>query len=51
MRNWMKAKTPMWKAAALAAGVGLAMLSYPAHAAPATGGTRCRASMTRYSAR
>ena len=38
MRNWMTSKTPMWKAAALAAGVGLAMLSYPVHAAPASGG-------------
>jgi phospholipid transport system substrate-binding protein len=31
-------KTPMWKAMALSAGIGLAMLSDPAHAAPASGG-------------
>jgi len=31
-------KATMWKAAALAAGLGLAMLSYPVHAAPASGG-------------
>jgi phospholipid transport system substrate-binding protein len=31
-------KVTMWKAAALAAGLGLAMLSYPVHAAPASGG-------------
>ena len=30
--------SPAWKAAALAAGIGLAMLSYPGHAATATGG-------------
>jgi phospholipid transport system substrate-binding protein len=34
----MPSKSPIWKAAALAAGVGLAMLSYPVHAAPASGG-------------
>src|SRR5208282_3323731 len=34
----MAPKTPSWKAAALAAGLGLGMLSYPAHAAPASGG-------------
>src|SRR6201993_2664150 len=28
----------MWKAVALSAGIGLAMLSYPVHAAPASGG-------------
>ena len=38
MRNSMPSKSPIWKAAALAAGVGLAMLSYPVHAAPASGG-------------
>src|SRR6266513_6105786 len=38
MRKPMPPKTTIWKAAALAAGVGLAMLSYPVHAAPATGG-------------
>jgi phospholipid transport system substrate-binding protein len=31
-------KTPAWKAAALATGLGIATLAYPAHAAPATGG-------------
>jgi phospholipid transport system substrate-binding protein len=31
-------KVTMWRAAALAAGLGLAMLSYPLHAAPASGG-------------
>ena len=34
----MVPKTPSWKAAALAAGLGIGMLSYPAHAAPASGG-------------
>jgi phospholipid transport system substrate-binding protein len=33
----MVPKTPSWKAAALAAGLGLGVLSYPAHAAPASG--------------
>jgi phospholipid transport system substrate-binding protein len=31
-------KTSLWKAMALAAGLGLGMLSYPVHAAPASGG-------------
>src|SRR5713226_7193413 len=31
-------KTPLWKAVAFAAGLGLSMLSYPLHAAPSTGG-------------
>jgi hypothetical protein len=31
-------KTPLWKAAALAAGLGLGMLSYPVQSAPASGG-------------
>ena len=31
-------KKTMWKAAALAAGLGLAMLSCPVHAAPTSGG-------------
>jgi phospholipid transport system substrate-binding protein len=31
-------KTPSWKAAALATGLGIGMLSYPLHAAPASGG-------------
>ena len=34
----MVPKTPSWKAAALAAGLGLGMLSYSAHAAPASSG-------------
>jgi phospholipid transport system substrate-binding protein len=34
----MVPKTPSWKAAALAAGLGLGMFSYPGHAAPASGG-------------
>jgi phospholipid transport system substrate-binding protein len=32
-------KTPAWKAVAAAAGLGLAMLSYPVHAAPTSGDT------------
>jgi phospholipid transport system substrate-binding protein len=31
-------KTAAWKAAALATGLGIAMLAYPAHAVPASGG-------------
>src|ERR1700737_4353852 len=38
MCNSMPSKTLVWKAIALAAGVGLAMLSYPVHAASASGG-------------
>src|SRR5689334_6557538 len=38
MRKPMLPKTTVWKAAALAAGFGLAMLSYPLHAAPTSGG-------------
>jgi len=38
MRKPMPTKTMLWKTAALAAGLGLAMISYPAHAAPARGG-------------
>ena len=34
----MVPKTPLWKAAAFAAGVGLSMLCYPVHAAPSSGG-------------
>ena len=30
-------KAPVWKVMALGAGIGLAMLSYPVHAAPASG--------------
>ena len=33
-----QAHSPLMKAAALAAGLGLSMLSYPLHAAPSTGG-------------
>jgi phospholipid transport system substrate-binding protein len=38
MRKPMPPKTTVWKAAALAAGFGLAMLSYPVQAAPTSGG-------------
>ena len=38
MRNPTVSKAPVWKAATLAAVLGLAMVSYPAHAAPASGG-------------
>ena len=38
MRKPIVSKTPVWKAVALSAGIGLAMLSYPVHAAPASGG-------------
>ena len=38
MCNSMPSRTYVWKAVALAAGVGLAMLSYPIRAAPASGG-------------
>ncbi len=38
MCNSMPSKTQVWKAVALAVGIGLAMLSYPVHAAPASGG-------------
>ena len=37
-RKPIVSKTPVWKAVALAAGMGLAMLSYPVHAATASGG-------------
>jgi phospholipid transport system substrate-binding protein len=37
VRNPIVSKTPVWKAVALGAGIGLAMLSYPVHAAPASG--------------
>ena len=37
MRKPIVSKPPMWKAVALSAGIGLAMLSYPAHAGPASG--------------
>jgi hypothetical protein len=38
MRKAMIPDRPAWRAAALAAGIGLAMLSRPGHAATATGG-------------
>ena len=38
MRKPIVSKTPVWKAVALSVGIGLAMLSYPVHAAPASGG-------------
>ena len=38
MRRPMRAKSLVWKGVALAAGIGLAMLSYPLHAAPSSGG-------------
>jgi len=38
MSKSMPPRTTLWKAAALAAGFGLAMLSYPVHAAPTSGG-------------
>ena len=38
MRKPILSKTPVWKAATLAAVLGLAMVSYPAHAAPVSGG-------------
>jgi phospholipid transport system substrate-binding protein len=38
MRKPIVSKTPVWKAVALAAGIGLAMLSYPVHAAATSGG-------------
>jgi phospholipid transport system substrate-binding protein len=34
----MAPKTPLWRAAAFAAGLGLSMLSHPVHAAPSSGG-------------
>jgi phospholipid transport system substrate-binding protein len=38
VRKPIVSKTPMWKSATLAAVFGLAMVFYPAHAAPASGG-------------
>jgi len=38
VRKPIVSKTPVWKAVALSVGIGLAMLSYPVHAAPASGG-------------
>jgi hypothetical protein len=47
----MVPKTLWWKAAALATGLGIGMLSYPVDAAPASGGDTVRASTTCCSAR
>ena len=44
-------KASLRKAVAFAAGLGLSMLSYPLHAAPAGAAIQCRVSMTRYSVR
>jgi phospholipid transport system substrate-binding protein len=38
VRKSIASKTPVWKAVALGAGIGLAMLSYPAQSAPVSGG-------------
>jgi phospholipid transport system substrate-binding protein len=38
VRKPIVSKRPVWKALALGAGIGLAMLSYSVHAAPASGG-------------
>ena len=38
MRKPIVSKAPVWKAVTLAAVLGLAMVPYPAHAAPASGG-------------
>ena len=38
MRKPIVSKTPVWKAVALGAGIGLAMLSYPVQSAPVSGG-------------
>jgi phospholipid transport system substrate-binding protein len=38
VRKPILSKAPVWKAATLAAVLGLAMVPYPAHAAPASGG-------------
>src|SRR5260370_25104022 len=38
MRKPIVSKTPVWKVMALGAGIRLAMLSYPVHAAPVSGG-------------
>ena len=44
-------KMPAWKAATLGAVLGLAMIPYPAYAAPGAAVTPCRASTMRCSAR
>jgi phospholipid transport system substrate-binding protein len=38
VRKPIVSKTPVWKAVALGAGIGLAMLSYPVQSAPVSGG-------------
>src|SRR5690242_10351039 len=38
VRKPIVSKAPVWKVMALGAGIGLGMLSYPVHAAPASGG-------------
>src|ERR1700746_3365519 len=38
VRKPIVSKRPMWKAVALGAGISLALLSYPVHSAPASGG-------------
>jgi hypothetical protein len=38
VRKPIVSKAPVWKAATLAAVLGLALIPYPAHAAPASGG-------------
>jgi phospholipid transport system substrate-binding protein len=38
VRKPIASKTPVWKAVALGAAIGLAMLSYPAQSAPVSGG-------------
>ena len=38
MRKPIVLKAPVWKAATLAAVLGVAMVPYPAHAGPASGG-------------
>ncbi len=42
VRTPIISKAPVWKAVALGAGIGLAMLSYPVHAAPVSGGDTVR---------
>ena len=38
MRKTIVSKAPVWKAVTFAAVLGLAMVPYPSHAAPASGG-------------
>src|SRR5271167_1644425 len=42
VRTPIISKAPVWKAVVLGAGIGLAMLSYPVHAAPVSGGDTVR---------